>query len=51
LSPKRTGIEGVRVKVDAKERAKSDSKGEYTLEKVSTNTNKVDESWNLYFRS
>ncbi len=34
LSPKKTGIEGVRVKVDAKERAKSNAKGEYTLEKV-----------------
>jgi len=34
LSPKKTGIEGVKIKVDAKERAVSNAKGEYWLDKV-----------------
>ena len=52
LSPKRTGIEGVLVKVDAKERGKSNAKGEYTLEKVKIWRGRriklIDERGNVY---
>ena len=51
LNPKRIGIEGVKVKVDAKERAKSNEKGEYILDKVIQSLLiPLDESWNLHIR-
>lgn len=34
LSPKKTGVKDVRVKLDAKDRAKTDENGEYTLDSV-----------------
>lgn len=34
LSPKKLGIKDVRIKLDAKERAVSDAKGEYALDAV-----------------
>jgi hypothetical protein len=39
LSPKKTGIKDVRIKIDAKEQTKSDANGEYYLGTVSTSFN------------